>query len=89
MKSLRAHRYTFDEYQSLEFVLSEGEHSGGCNLPGHRDRVLRRVRGDDQAVRTLVKVQNPMEGLYLLGAAVSALLFVYLTIALLKPEWFS
>jgi K+-transporting ATPase KdpF subunit len=30
-----------------------------------------------------------MEGLYLVGAAVSALLFVYLTIALLKPEWFS
>jgi K+-transporting ATPase KdpF subunit len=30
-----------------------------------------------------------MEGLYLLGAAVSVLLFVYLTIALLKPEWFS
>jgi K+-transporting ATPase KdpF subunit len=30
-----------------------------------------------------------MEGMYLLGAAVSVLLFIYLTIALLKPEWFS
>jgi K+-transporting ATPase KdpF subunit len=30
-----------------------------------------------------------MDGIYVLGAAVSALLFVYLVIALLKPEWFS
>ncbi|MGD9721392.1 MAG: K(+)-transporting ATPase subunit F [Pirellulales bacterium] len=30
-----------------------------------------------------------MDGIYLIGAAVSALLFVYLVIALLKPEWFS
>jgi K+-transporting ATPase KdpF subunit len=30
-----------------------------------------------------------MEGIYLIGAAVSALLFVYLVIALLKPEWFA
>ena len=30
-----------------------------------------------------------MHGIYLIGAAVSVLLFVYLTIALLKPEWFS
>jgi K+-transporting ATPase KdpF subunit len=30
-----------------------------------------------------------MDGIYLLGAAVSALLFVYLIIALLKPEWFA
>jgi K+-transporting ATPase KdpF subunit len=29
---------------------------------------------------------NPM---YIVGAVVSALLLVYLTIALLKPEWFS
>jgi K+-transporting ATPase KdpF subunit len=28
-------------------------------------------------------------GIYLLGAAVSALLFTYLVIALLKPEWFA
>jgi len=30
-----------------------------------------------------------MDGIYLLGAAVSAILFVYLVIALLKPEWFA
>ena len=30
-----------------------------------------------------------MDGIYILGAAVSALLFVYLVIALLKPEWFA
>ena len=30
-----------------------------------------------------------MTGIYLVGAIVSALLLVYLTIALLKPEWFS
>jgi K+-transporting ATPase KdpF subunit len=30
-----------------------------------------------------------MEGIYVIGAAVSALLFVYLVIALLKPEWFA
>jgi K+-transporting ATPase KdpF subunit len=30
-----------------------------------------------------------MTGVYLIGAIVSALLLVYLTVALLKPEWFS
>jgi K+-transporting ATPase KdpF subunit len=30
-----------------------------------------------------------MDGIYLIGAAVSAFLFVYLVIALVKPEWFS
>ena len=30
-----------------------------------------------------------MNGIYLIGAAVSALLFAYLVIALVKPEWFS
>ena len=30
-----------------------------------------------------------MDGIYVFGAAVSALLFVYLVIALLKPEWFA
>lgn len=30
-----------------------------------------------------------MSGIYLVGATVSALLLVYLTFALLKPEWFS
>jgi K+-transporting ATPase KdpF subunit len=30
-----------------------------------------------------------MDGIYLLGAAVSAFLFAYLVIALLKPEWFA
>lgn len=30
-----------------------------------------------------------MEGIYVIGAAVTALLFVYLVIALLKPEWFA
>jgi K+-transporting ATPase KdpF subunit len=30
-----------------------------------------------------------MDGIYVIGAAVSALLFGYLVIALLKPEWFS
>ena len=30
-----------------------------------------------------------MTGIYLIGAIVSALLLVYLTVALLKPEWFS
>jgi len=30
-----------------------------------------------------------MDGIYVLGAAMSALLFVYLVIALLKPEWFA
>jgi len=30
-----------------------------------------------------------MDGIYLLGAAVSGLLLVYLVIALLKPEWFA
>ena len=29
-----------------------------------------------------------MTGIYLIGAVVSVLLFVYLSIALLKPEWF-
>jgi K+-transporting ATPase KdpF subunit len=28
-------------------------------------------------------------GIYLIGGAVSALLFVYLMLALLKPEWFA
>ena len=30
-----------------------------------------------------------MTPLYIVGAVVSALLLVYLTVALLKPEWFS
>jgi K+-transporting ATPase KdpF subunit len=30
-----------------------------------------------------------MNPLYVIGAIVSALLMVYLTVALLKPEWFS
>lgn len=30
-----------------------------------------------------------MDGIYVIGAAVSALLFLYLVIALLKPEWFA
>ena len=30
-----------------------------------------------------------MTGIYLVGAIVSAMLLVYLTVALLKPEWFS
>ena len=30
-----------------------------------------------------------MNPLYAVGAVISALLFVYLTLALLKPEWFS
>jgi K+-transporting ATPase KdpF subunit len=30
-----------------------------------------------------------MNVIYLVGSIVSALLLVYLTIALLKPEWFS
>jgi K+-transporting ATPase KdpF subunit len=30
-----------------------------------------------------------MDGIYLIGTAVSALLFAYLVIALLKPEWFA
>jgi K+-transporting ATPase KdpF subunit len=30
-----------------------------------------------------------MDGIYVVGAVVSTLLFVYLVIALLKPEWFS
>ena len=30
-----------------------------------------------------------MAGIYMVGAALSALLFVYLVIALLKPEWFA
>jgi K+-transporting ATPase KdpF subunit len=29
-----------------------------------------------------------MDGIYLLGGGVALLLFVYLMIALLKPEWF-
>jgi len=30
-----------------------------------------------------------MNPLYIVGAVVSALLLIYLTVALLKPEWFS
>lgn len=30
-----------------------------------------------------------MNPLYIIGAVVSAALMIYLTIALLKPEWFS
>jgi K+-transporting ATPase KdpF subunit len=30
-----------------------------------------------------------MNPLYFVGAVISALLLVYLTVALLKPEWFS
>jgi K+-transporting ATPase KdpF subunit len=30
-----------------------------------------------------------MNPLYVIGAVVSALLMIYLTVALLKPEWFS
>jgi K+-transporting ATPase KdpF subunit len=30
-----------------------------------------------------------MDGIYVLGAVVSALLLAYLVIALLKPEWFA
>ncbi len=30
-----------------------------------------------------------MDGVYVIGTAVSALLFVYLIVALLKPEWFA
>lgn len=30
-----------------------------------------------------------MNPLYVVGAVVSALLMIYLTVALLKPEWFS
>ena len=30
-----------------------------------------------------------MNPLYMVGAVVAALLMIYLTVALLKPEWFS
>jgi len=30
-----------------------------------------------------------MDVIHLVGAVVSALLFIYLAVALLKPEWFS
>jgi K+-transporting ATPase KdpF subunit len=30
-----------------------------------------------------------MDGIYVIGGVVSGLLFVYLVIALLKPEWFA
>jgi K+-transporting ATPase KdpF subunit len=30
-----------------------------------------------------------MNGIYLIGGIVAVLLFVYLTLALLKPEWFA
>jgi K+-transporting ATPase KdpF subunit len=30
-----------------------------------------------------------MSGIYLIGSIVSVLLFAYLLVALLKPEWFS
>jgi K+-transporting ATPase KdpF subunit len=30
-----------------------------------------------------------MTGVYLIGGALAALLFVYLLVALLRPEWFS
>ncbi len=30
-----------------------------------------------------------MSGIYLLGGVVAALLFVYLFVALLRPEWFA
>jgi K+-transporting ATPase KdpF subunit len=30
-----------------------------------------------------------MVGIYLIGGVLAALLFVYLVIALLKPEWFA
>ncbi len=30
-----------------------------------------------------------MSGIYLIGSIVSILLFAYLLVALLKPEWFS
>jgi K+-transporting ATPase KdpF subunit len=30
-----------------------------------------------------------MSGIYLIGSIVSILLFVYLLVALLKPEWFA
>jgi K+-transporting ATPase KdpF subunit len=30
-----------------------------------------------------------MTGIYVIGAIVSGLLFIYLVIALLKPEWFA
>jgi K+-transporting ATPase KdpF subunit len=29
-----------------------------------------------------------MSGIYLIGGVVSVLLFIYLLVALLKPEWF-
>jgi K+-transporting ATPase KdpF subunit len=30
-----------------------------------------------------------MNGIYLIGGVVAALLFIYLIVALLKPEWFA
>ncbi|HEY4310327.1 MAG TPA: K(+)-transporting ATPase subunit F [Pirellulales bacterium] len=30
-----------------------------------------------------------MNPLYIIGAVISALLMIYLTVALLKPEWFA
>jgi K+-transporting ATPase KdpF subunit len=30
-----------------------------------------------------------MDGIYLIGGVVAALLFVYLVVALVKPEWFA
>ena len=65
----------------------EDDSSGRC-LSRHRDCIFRALRGHGAAVRAHLG-DGSMDGIYLVGTAVSAFLFVYLIVALLKPEWFA
>jgi K+-transporting ATPase KdpF subunit len=60
----------------------------GCTVLGHLGRFCGSDVGADPVVR-LAHGRRPMNGTEILGLIVTVGLLAYLTIALLKPEWFS
>jgi len=60
----------------------------GCTLLGHLGRVCGSDLGADPVVR-LALGRPTMTGSEILGLLVTIGLLAYLTVALLKPEWFS
>ena len=68
---------------------SAGDSCRGIDLYCNRIFPLRDFLGSGLAVTSATGRRRMNETIYVIGGAISALLFVYLIVALLKPEWFA
>jgi K+-transporting ATPase KdpF subunit len=76
-------------YTSTSEINCIGENCDGINLFDHRVAVLRTFFRDGLVVGTALGEKDMETLIYSIGGGVSALLFVYLVLALIKPEWFA